>query len=839
MKQSDMVAQKDYWAKSACKMCIHSCAIVAHVVDGVVVKIEGDPDNPSNRGKLCPKGQAGIMRLYDPHRVKTPLKRTNPEKGAGVDPKWVPISWEEALSTTAEKLKKIREEDPRKLLVAINDFHRIHIWGWGSAFGTPHYFSTVGQYCGAAYHPVNGTLDGSFAAINDYDHCKYWIQIGAGDGFSSHLHVAASIKRMASARVDRGMKLVVVEPRLSSGAAKADEWLPIRPGTDRAFVLGMVYVLLHELNIYDAGFMRKHTNGIYLVAPDGNILRNAETKKPMVWDSAQGIAREYDAADMNLQDVALEGEYSINGVKYRPSFQVVKDTLKDHTPERMAAICSISAETIRRIAQEFGEAACIGSTIMLNGKEYPYRPAAVNFYRGAIGHFDGGLDSLAMKLINLVVGNIDVPGGHIGVGLDHRLLIIHEGKDGMLEPQPHLLHPAYPFNAKPYSYQLMEWYPIGIDPGHLTAENVLNPEQWGFDFQPEALIIEHSNPMWNLSATNKVVDVFKKLNFIVAIDIVLNESTDWADIVLPDLSYLESDLLVCIEPPMVTGHVYRRPVIKPLYDGRDATDILTDLADRIGFLPNWNGLLNFTTYLTPENFLDPNTKYTNLEITDRMAKSLYGPEMGLEWFQANGHTTRLQTPEEMYLPFATKGLRIPLYFNFMKETGDGLAQKMKDGGIEWDTSSYLPVPVWRDHHPLHNMPPEYDLYAFAFKECQTNFSESTTIPWIDEAISCMPIHLGVMINSKTAKKKGIKTGDILKLESPFGEVTGRASVCEEVHPDCLALSNGISRWSQHPVGKRKVTTHFNKLLPADVKWTDGMTGHLETSTKVKISIISE
>jgi len=175
----------------------------------------------------------------------------------------------------------------------------------------------------------------------------------------------------------------------------------------------------------------------------------------------------------------------------------------------------------------------------------------------------------------------------------------------------------------------------------------------------------------------------------------------------------------------------------------------------------------------------------------------------------------------------------------MKETGDDLAQKMKDGGIEWDTSSYLPVPIWRDHHPLHNMPPEYDLYAFAFKECQTNFSESTTIPWIDEAISCMPIHLGVMINSKTAKKKGIKTGDILKLESPFGEVTGRASVCEEVHPDCLALSNGMSRWSQHPVGKRKVTTHFNRLLPADVKWTDGMTGHLETSTKVKISIISE
>ena len=838
MEQSEMLAQKDYWAKSACKMCIHSCAIRVHVKDGIVVKIEGDPDNPSNRGKLCPKGQAGIMRLYDPNRVKTPLKRTNPDKGPGVDPKWQPISWEEALTTVAEKFKKIREEDPRKLLVSINDFHRIHLWGWGAAFGTPHYFSTVGQYCGAAYHPINGILDGSFAAINDYDHCKYWIQIGGGDGFSSHLHVAASIKRMAEARVDRGMKLVVVEPRMSAGAAKADEWLPIRPGTDRAFVLGMVYVLLHEENLYDAEFIRRHTNGIYLIAPDGNVLRSAATEKPLVWDAGAEKVREFDDPELQLENAALEGVYDIGGVVYRPAFQVIKDTLRDHSPESMAKICSIPAATIRRIAKEFGEAACIGSTIRIKGKEYPYRPAAVNYYRGAIGHVDGGLDSAAMKLINLVVGNIDAPGGHLGVGLDHRLLLLEPGKDGMVAPQPHILHPPYKFAAKPYSYQLMEWYPIGIDPGHLCADNVLNPEKYGFDFQPEALIIEHSNPMWNLSATNKVMEVFRKLKFIVAIDIVLNESTDWADIVLPDLSYLESHLLVCIEPPMVTGHVYRRPVVEALYDGRDASDIFSELAERIGFLPDWNGLLNFTLFLSPDNHLDPNTRYDNLELMDRMAKSIYGQDKGLAWFQQNGHTTRKQEPEEMYHPWASKGLRIPLYFNFIKEVGDDMSAKMKEAGIGWDTSGYLPVPVWRDSHPLHNLPPEYDLYAFAFKECQTNFSESTTIPWIDEAISNMPIHLGVMINTKTANRKGIKTGDILKIESPFGEVTGRASVCEEVHPECIAISNGISRWSQHPVGKKKVSTHFNKLLPADVKWTDSMSGHLETSTKVKLSVIS-
>ncbi|MHB1405959.1 MAG: molybdopterin-dependent oxidoreductase, partial [Desulfitobacteriaceae bacterium] len=815
--------QKDYWVKSACKMCIHSCAIRVHVQDGVVVKIEGDPNDVNNKGKLCPKGQSGIMRLYDPNRVKTPLKRTNPEKGPGVDPKWQPNSWDEALDIVATRLKKVRQEDPRKLLVSINDFHRIHLWGWGAMFGSYNYFSTVGQYCGAAYHPVNGTLDGSFAAVNDYAYCNYWIQIGGGDGFSSHLHVAGSIKRMAEARVDRGMKVVVVEPRMSTGAAKADEWVPILPGTDRAFVLGMVYVLLHELNIYDAEFLKIHTNGPYLIGPDGYFVRDPETRKPLIWDTGANEAKQFD--DPSIEDFALEGNYTVNGMKCRPAFQVIKDTLKDHTPERMSKICTVPADTIRRIAQEYGEAARIGSTIVIEGKEYPYRPAAVNYYRGAIGHVDGGLDSAALKLINILAGNIDVPGGHIGVGLDHRLLLTEPGPDGMLLPQPHILHPPYPFADKPYSFQLMEWYPIGIDPGHLSADNILNPEKWGFDFKPEALIIEHSNPMWNLSSTDKVMEVFRQLDFIVAIDVVLNESTEWADIVLPDHTYLESHLLVDIEPPVITGHVYRRPVIEPLYDSRDASDIFTDLAERIGFLPEWNGLMNIKLFLTGENQLEPNKKYTNLELMDRMAKSIYGSDKGLDWFQENGHATRYQKPEEMYLPW--KGLRIPLYFNFFKEVGDDLKQKTEAAGLDWDTSSYLPIPVWRDSHPLHNIAPEYDLYAFAFKETLLNFSESTTIPWINEAMNNIPIHMGVIINTKTAKAKGINNGDRIRVQSPFGEVIGKASVIEEIHPQVIGMSNGISRWTNHPIDK-KTNTHFNRLLPADVKWTDGMTGHLET-----------
>ncbi|MCL6610322.1 MAG: molybdopterin-dependent oxidoreductase [Peptococcaceae bacterium] len=832
-KAATSPATGDRWVRSACKMCLHGCGIRVRVQDGVIVKIEGDPDNLNNRGKICPKGHTGIMRHYDPNRIKSPVRRTNPNRGPGVDPGWEPISWDEALDIVGKRLKKIRQEDPRKLLVAINDFQRIHLWGWGAAFGTGHYFTTTGQFCGAAYHPINGIIDGSFASVNDYEYCNYWIQMGGGDGFSSHLHVAGSIKRMADARVDRGMKLVAVDPRMASYCAKADEWIPILPGTDRAFILGMVYVILYELNRYDAEFLKKHTNGPYLIAPDGRLFRHPESKKPMVWDGVDNRAKEYD--DPTIKDFTLEGYYKVNGTEVRPGFQVIKDTLKDHTPEKMSKVCDVPAETMRRIAREFVEAARIGSTVMIEGKQYPYRPAAINFYRGAIGHCEGTHDHAAIKLMNMLVGNIDVPGGHLGVGLDHRLLLIEPGPDGMLKPQPHILHPMVPFTCPPNTLQMMEFFPIGLDPAHLVAHNILNPDEWGFDFKPEAALIYHANPLKNINGYDKVLEVFKMLDFIVAIDILPNESTEWADVILPDHSYLESYMMTLCEPPVITGHTLRQPVVEPMYDTRDAHDILTEISERCGCLDEFNGLLNFTMFLKPEHHLKPGRKYTVLECLDRMAKSIYGPGQDLKWFMKNNNAVRHIKPGEMYLPW--EGMRISLYHEYFLQVADDLEEKFRAAGKEWDTSSYLPVPTWNDNHPLHRLPREYDLYAINFKaEAVLNHHENTTIPWVNELVSNIPIHKGVLINTRTAREKGIKTGDRISIESPFGRVEGIARVIEEIHPRVIGISNAITRWTMHPV-ERKMNTHFNRLLPASLEFTDRVSGHQETAVKVRISKI--
>src|SRR3989304_1367396 len=243
---------------------------------------------------------------------------------------------------------------------------------------------------------------------------------------------AGSTKRMADARM-RGMKVVALDPRCSVAAAKADEWIPTLPGTDRAFVLGMAHVLVHELKRFDREFLRDRTNAPYLVKEDGYHLRDADGKA-QVWDLRANVPAAWNAVP--AEAMALEGSFGVNGTRVRTGFQVWKDILVDHTPERMAEITTVPAATIRRIAREFVEAAQIGATIELNGKTYPYRPAALNYYPGSQSHGNGLFDNLTYKLFNMLVGNLDIPGGHLGVPLGPRGFFISPGAEWRLQPEP-------------------------------------------------------------------------------------------------------------------------------------------------------------------------------------------------------------------------------------------------------------------------------------------------------------------------------------------------------------------------------------------------------------------
>ncbi|MFQ5738269.1 MAG: molybdopterin-dependent oxidoreductase [Acidobacteriota bacterium] len=819
------------WIPSTCGMCLHGCGIRVLVEDGVALKIEGDPTNPDNLGKLCPKGNAGLSRLYDSSRVLKPMKRSNPNKGPGVDPGWVEIEWEEAFQIVTRELKRVRQEDPRKLLCAIGDFQRIILWGWPAVFGSPNFFTSLGNYCGGSYHPVNGSVDGSFAAINDYQHCNYWIQIGSGDGFSSHLHVSGSAKRMADARM-RGMKVVTLDPRCSIPAAKADEWIPILPGTDRAFVLGMAHVLVHELDQFDREFLRHHTNAPYLVQDDGYFHRGRD-QKAQVWDRVAEAPRGWD--EVEPEAISLLGTFEGGGERLRTAFQVWKDLLAEHTPERMSEICTVPAATIRRIAGEFVEAAQIGSTIEIEGKTYPWRPAALNYYRGSQSHANGLFDNMTYKLFNMLVGNIDMPGGHLGVPLDHRGFFISPGEDGMLKPEPHQLHPAPPFKYPPDSTHLMEWFPIGFDAGQLNTETLLDPARFGLEYQPDAMLLYHSNPLWNLPETDKVEEIMRGMKFVVAIDIHLTESTQWADLFLPDRTYLESTLLNCLEPPVVTGHALRQPVVEPLGDTKDAYEILTELAERLGFLDDWNDLLNVVCGFTlqPRYLLDPEKRYSVDELWDRYARNIYGQNRGLDWFKKEGHAVRHRTPEETYLPYGS--LRLPFYFEFIKRTGEELGEKLSQAGItDWPLQNYQPLPYWKDSQVIRDGERGFDFYAITFKEVLHTFADTLVMPWLTEVSEKDPVHQGILINSTTAAERAIRNGDWIRLTSPAGSIEGQARIVEGIHPQVLGVSNAVTReFVTNPEVKLK-GSHFNRLLTGSLRYTDGATGGLESSARVRI-----
>ncbi|MCG8632583.1 MAG: molybdopterin-dependent oxidoreductase [Desulfobacterales bacterium] len=827
------------WINSTCKMCLHSCSTRVHVTDeGIVNKVEGNPTNPSNETGLCPKGNSSLMRLYDPQRIKTPMKRTNPRKGPDDDPGWVSISWEEALDTVGKELKKTFDDDPRKLLPAINDFQKLYLWAWPAAFGgNANYFSVVGTQCGGGYHPMNGFIHSSFAAGNDTQHCNYWINNGGGDGFSSHLHMAGASRHMARARVDRGMKLLTVEPRLSISAAKSDEWVPIRPATDRHFALGLCYVMIEE-KLCDYSFLKKDTNAVYLVGSDGFFIRNKDGKA-YVWDSVDEKAKLYD--DETIKDFALEGEYEVEGVKASPAFQIFKTNISKCTPERISEITTVPAETIQRIARDFAKAASIGSTITIDGRELPYRPAAYNYYRGAQGHKTGTMTNHAFKLVNFLIGCIDAPGGHVGFTLDDFMIDrghIWEGDTGQIKTTPHQLHPEVPFAYPPNTAHLMDYFPLGVDPGHLITQTFFEPEKWGMDYQPDTMLICHSNPLWNLNGPqDKYFEILRNMRFIVAIDILLNETTQWADIVLPTLDNLERWNMVMIEPPLTEGPCLTQPVIEPLWDCKSEEDIFNEISERVGILDNWNEVQNFANmfFEKPELMLKPGVKYSDKEIAERKGKMW--DDKDLEWFKEKGHASTLRRTDKFYRPW--EGQRIHFYIEDILTRKAELQENMKKAKVPfydiWEWDDYQPVPT-AVLDPVHKEPDEFDMYAITFKDVEVNFGENLSIPWIDDMVHKNPVHMGILINTAAAKKRGIGEGDLIKVTSNYGTIMGLARVTEGVHIETLGISNALSRWTGYHTVVKAGGGHFNRLLPADLKNTCACSGQMETSAKVKVEL---
>ncbi len=265
LQKSAQNAPEEKWVATSCLNCPARCAIRVRTVNGKAVKITGNPLSFVSEGKICPRAHIGLQVLYDPGRIYSPLKRTTKEKGKGIDPKWFPISWDQALKEVTQRLESLREgAQPHKLLLfeGLNTTSSEDmILRFANAFGTPNLVSGNGLDA-ETEKSGNWMADGHYnKTAYDLDHTNYILAFGA-DMLESSRPLARFLRKWGKLRREKPnrTKVVVINPRYSLTAAKSDEWIPIHPGTDGALALAIANVIISE-NLYDRDFINRWTTG--------------------------------------------------------------------------------------------------------------------------------------------------------------------------------------------------------------------------------------------------------------------------------------------------------------------------------------------------------------------------------------------------------------------------------------------------------------------------------------------------------------------------------------------------------------------------------------------------
>lgn len=855
--------KEDVWIPSSCNMCFNACGIRVHKVDGVVVKIEGNPASPVGSGRICGKGATGIMQLYDPNRKTKPMKRTNPKKGYDQDPGWVEISWEEAYTLAAQNIKKVMEKNPKLIvgdgMVANNANLLPFIFWLSAAIGGTFFCADI---CGAAIHPIFGRYNAIGNAAPDYEHCKYILQFGTNAGTATRHGFNMSVLRCADGR-EKGCKLVVVDPYMGPSAIKADTWVPIRPGTDGALAMAIGYVLVHELDLYDKEYIKKYTNGTDLIdVATGLIVRHPETNKPYVWDAIDGAAKTID--DKSIKDKALRGTYTVDGKTCRPSFEVYLEHVKPYTPEFAEKVTTVPAARIREIAKDFGEAAGIGQTITIDGTVFPYRPAAADCFSGATRHKHAHLSVWAIYFLNLLVGSHNVPGGLIGyaplahgnpaTGKPAWKPTVYE-RDNMMEGHKlyfGMPHSSYKIAEKPVKFVenndlgLFSLQPLneGGD-AHFIFPVQLNPDRFK-QSRGELLFVYGCNPAKNWGNHDEMANFLLSFKYIISCDLYLNDSSYFADLYMPEAQYLER--LDSLPNSNFSHHTpgdlktpwaltIRQPVVEPKDGCPDGMEMFIELADRLGKTANLNGAWNYLYGLNGEYALEYTKKYSWPDILDRVYKNWAGQDKGLEWFKKNGVLTWPRKLDEVYLyPFLES--RIPLYFEAPVTAKPQLEAELKKHNIQWEQlEDYIPLPGWAPCHHFEIHKPGYDLFPIYYNNAVNVDTWEMNNPWINEINDGDPYGYSIEINSATAESKGLKSGDRVVLQAANGStVQGRIVLVEGIHPEVVAVGGGCwgSKSKYLPIARGKGVPINNLLDVADTKYYDHLSAAYDQCTRVKI-----
>lgn len=675
-----------------CEMCVWRCGVRAKVKDGVVHKLEGNPFHPHSRGMLCPRGQAGIANLYDPDRLKYPLIR----KGGRGEGKWVRASWEDALDYVAGRMLEIKNQYGPEAMVfsSTHNLIQTQFENLLKAYGSPNY-GTQRSLCFNAMITANLLTYGMEEPGREYSGANYILLTGR----NLLEAISNSETQDLVAAMARGAKLVVLDPRFTKTAAKADLWLPIKPGTDLAFHLALLNVIIEEER-YNADFVAQNTVG----------------------------------------------------------FEEVKAGVAGYTPEWAASKCEIPAETIRQVARDFAAAA----------------PHAFAHPGWRTSNFLNSFQTeRAIAILNALVGNWGQPGGFFASAGEEGGLAL-----GSVPQPPYPRNSALRLDGVPWKYPLV---PLKLGVFQEIRDNILTGEP----YQAHGWFVFRQNPVNSLPERAKTIQAMSKLDFIVTIDISMNDTAWFSDVILPEASYLERyDPLAMLESTIFL----RQPVIEPLFESKPGLWIFKELGNRLG-------LADYFQYKDEEDYL--RQQLAPLPIT-------------LEELKEKGYYT---APTEA-------GEKGKTQFNFNTPSGkiELVSESLRNNG-------FSPVPVWEE--PVEAAADEF--YLLSGKVAQHTQFATHNNRFLHERQPNNPL----WINPQTAREHGLADGDMAWVESAGGKVKTPVHVTERIRPDSVFLVPGFGK-----VSKGMTIAYGEGVSDSDlhVTYTDPVSGSQALSqTRVKIT----
>lgn len=851
-------------------MCACRCGIKVTLRNGEVRYIEGNPEHPLNQGVICAKGASGIMKQYSPARLTRPLRRKHgSERGAA---EFEPISWDEAFEILEARLGHLRATDPRKFALFTGRDQMQALTGlFARQFGTPNYaahggFCSVNMAAGMIY-----TMGGSFWEFGgpDLDHAKLFVMIGtAEDHHSNPLKIALSkFKR-------RGGRFISINPVRTGYSAIADEWIPIKPGTDGALLMALTHELLAN-GLYDAEFVEQYTNAGYLVnegerdAEAGMFVydRHVPIEDPkhrysqLWWDrKSNGAVRCHD----NGSRPALEGRYVLDdGTPVRPAFELLRERYAACTPEWAEGITGVSAATIRRLAREMGDVA-------LNQKvELPIRwtdswgnvhekvvgnPVAFHAMRGLAAHSNGFHTIRALSILMSLLGTIDRPGG-----FRHKAPY-PRGTPPMYARNPtgpDAIKPNTPLGGAPLGFpagpedlfiddagnplridKAFSWeHPLAV---HGMMHNVITNAWRGDPYPIDTLFIFMANMAWNSSMNT--VEARRMLNdrgpdgeyripFLVVCDAFESEMTAYADLVLPDTTYLERhDVMSMLDRPIseFDGPVdaVRVPVVPPKGECKPFQEVLIELASRLKFpaFTHADGTRKFRDY--PDFIVNFQTEPDS------------GQGFLIGWRGADGESAMVGKPNpnqwEMYAKNNCVHHHVlPLEHQYMRNWNRGYSEwavknKLRKFGDPIVIQIYAEVLqrfrlAARGHgkrvppaHLRERIEEYFDPLPFYYPPLEAAVTDAAQYPlaaitqrpmamyhsWDSQNAWLRQIHAHnyLYVNTQTARDAGIGDGEWMWVESMHGKVRCLCRHSEAVEPGTV--------WTWNAIGKAKGAWHL-------------------------------